>query len=197
MLKRYNKKKLKRNIIKKFLISIPIICTSIAIFILIENNVEFNNIYIQIFSVVLFFIGLVPITLIGKDLRRLDIEDRNEIFEKYISELNDINILKLCEMYFYDDLEKYFNKLNMKLYTCFPIEWDDAFQMEFEYNNKKVILLFHIDLISYAILDINEYDFNEENKEWNNLPYVDFDNKEQLLEYIVKAYNEIIKDISY
>lgn len=196
MLKRYDKKKLKRNIIKKILISIPIICTSIAFFILIENNVEYDNIYIQIFSVVLFFIGLVPITLIGKDLRRLDIEDRNKKIEKYISELNDNNILKLCEMYLYDDLEKYFDKLNMKLYTCFPIEWDDAFQMEFEHNNKKVILLFHIDLISFAILDINEYDFNEESKDWNNLPYVSFDNKEQLLDYIVKAYNKIIKDIS-
>lgn len=81
-----------------------------SFFILIENNVEFNNIYIQIFSVVLFYMGLIPFVFIGKDLRRLDIEDRNEIFKKYISELNDNNILKLCEMYFYDDLEKYFNK---------------------------------------------------------------------------------------
>ena len=196
MLKRYDKKKIKRNIIKKFLISIPIICISIVFFILIENNVEFNNIYIQIFSVVLFYIGLIPFVFIAKDLRRLDIEDRNKKIEKYISELNDNNILKLCEMYLYDDLEKYFDKLNIKLYTCFPIEWDDAFQIEFEYNKKKIILLFHIDFILYVILDINEYDFNKESKDWNNLPYASFDNKEQLLDYIVKVYNEIIKDIS-
>lgn len=196
MLKRYDKKKLKRNIIKKFLIAIPIICTSIFFFILIENNEEYNNIYIQMLSVVLFFIGLAPIVLIAKDLRRFDIESRNEKIEKYISELDDSNILKLCEMYLYDDLERYFYKLNIKLYTYFPIEWDDAFQMEFEYNDKKIIFIFHIDFISYTISDINEYDFNNGNKDWINLTYINFDNKEQLLEYVVKLYNDIIEKCS-
>ena len=74
MIKRYNKKLLKKSIIVKLIIGLLIMIPGIVGLIITENNEVFDKLYIEIICTCIFIGGLSFLVLIAKDLRKLDIE---------------------------------------------------------------------------------------------------------------------------
>lgn len=190
MIKRYNKKLLKKNILIKLIVGMFVVAISIVGFILIENNETFNKLYIQIILACIFIVGLTVLVLIAKDLRKLDIEKNYEQIEKYISECESY-ISMLYKMYLNNELITKLAEKNIQLFSNYPITHEDEYVIEIINNDKKLIIEFYEDKVMYTILKIDKYEFDINKAKWKEVSNIKFNNEEQIVDFIVEKYQEI------
>ena len=192
MIKRYNKKLLKKKIIAKFIIGLLIMIPGIAGLILTENNEVFDKLYIEIICTGIFIGGLSFLVLIAKDFRKIDIENNFEQIEKYISEC-DSYISMLYKMYLNNDLITKLAEKNIQLFSNYPITYEDEYVIEIINNDKKLIIEFYEDKVMYTILKIDKYEFDINEAKWKEVSNIKFNNEEQIVDFIVEKYQEISK----
>ena len=195
MIKRYDAKVLKKNIRVKLITGLILVILSIVGFILIENNEAFNKLYIQIILACIFIGGLSFLVLIAKDFRKIDIENKLEQIEKYISEC-DSYISILYKMHLNNDLITKLAEKNIQLFSNYPITHEDEYVIEIINNDKKLIIEFYEDKVMYTILKIDKYEFDINEAKWKEINNINFENDEQIIRFIVEKYREIrqIKD---
>ena len=129
MVKRYDKNKLKKIISIKLILGTIFLVLGIIGFILIEYNESLDELGFQVLSIAFVCIGLLISSLIGIELRKNDIENNYLKVEKYIFEC-DTYISLLYKMYLNNTLLNETNNRGIKIYNCFPIMWEDAFEVE-------------------------------------------------------------------
>lgn len=190
MIKRYDAKVLKKNIRVKLITGLILVILSIVGLIFIENNEEFNKLYIQIIIVCIFIAGLTVLVLIAKDLRKLDIEKNYEQIEKYISECNSY-ISILYKMHLNNNLITKLAEKNIQLFSNYPITYEDEYVIEIIKNDKKLIIEFYEDKVMYTILKIDKYEFDINEAKWKEISNIKFNNEEQIVDFIVEKYQEI------
>ena len=191
MIKRYNKKLLKKSIIVKLIIGLLIMIPGIVGLILTENNEVFDKFYIEIICICIFIGGLSFLVLIAKDLRKLDIEKNNEQIEKYILECNSY-ISMLYKMHLNNDLITKLAEKNIQLFSNYPITYEDEYVIEIINNDKKLIIEFYEDKVMYTILKIDKYEFDINEAKWKEINNINFENDEQIIRFIVEKYREIM-----
>ena len=187
MVKRYDKNKLKKIILIKLMLGIVALIFGIIGFILIECNESLDELGFQVLSTVFVCTGLLISSLIGIELRKNDIENNYLKLEKYIAEC-DTYISLLYGMYLSNYLLDELNNRNIKLYSSFPIMWEDAFQVEIISNDKKLIIIFYEDKIMYTILKIDKYQFDINEAHWKEEPLKEFGGNDEIIEYIEDKY---------
>ena len=192
MIKRYNKKLLKKSIIVKLIIGLLIMIPGIVGLIITENNEVFDKLYIEIICTCIFIGGLSFLVLIAKDLRKLDIEKNNEQIEKYILECNSY-ISMLYKMHLNNDLITKLAEKNIQLFSNYPITHEDEYVIEIINNDKKLIIEFYEDKVMYTILKIDKYEFDINEAKWKEINNINFENEEQIVDFIVEKYQEISK----
>ena len=166
MIKRYNKKLLKKSIIVKLIIGLLIMIPGIVGLIITENNEVFDKLYIEIICTCMFIVGVSFLVLIAKDFRKLDIEENIEQIEKYISEC-DSYISMLYKMHLNNDLITKLAEKNIKLFCNYTITYEDEYVIEIINNDKKLIIEFYEDKVMYTILKIDKYEFDINEAKWN------------------------------
>ena len=192
MIKRYNKKLLKKSIVVKLIIGLLIMIPGIVGLIITENNEVFDKLYIKIICICIFIGGLSFLVLIAKDLRKLDIEKNNEQIEKYILECNSY-ISMLYKMHLNNDLITKLAEKNIQLFSNYPITYEDEYVIEIINNDKKLIVDFYEDKVMYTILKIDKYEFDIKEAKWKEVSNIKFINEEQIVDFIVEKYQEISK----
>ena len=190
MIKRYNKKLLKKSIIVKLIIGLLIMISGIVGLIITENNEVFDKLYIEIICTCIFIGGLSFLVLIAKDLRKLDIEKNNEEIEKYILECNSY-ISMLYKMHLNNDLITKLAEKNIQLFSNYPITYEDEYVIEIIYNDKKLIVEFYEDKVMYTILKIDKYEFDINEAKWKEVSNIKFINEEQIIDFISNIYKNI------
>lgn len=190
MIKRYNKDILKKNIAIKLIVGGLVTVISIVGMILIENNEEFNKLYNQIIIMCLFFVGVSILTFIATDLRKIDIENNYRQMENYISE-NNSYIAILYKMHLNNNLINQLLEKNIQLFTNYPVIYEDEYGIEIVKNNQKLIIKFYEEVIMYAILKIDKYEFDINEGKWNKINNFEFNNEEQIIDFIVNIYKKI------
>ena len=154
MIKRYNKKLLKKSIIVKLVIGLLIMIPGIVGLIITENNEVFDKLYIEIICTCIFIGGLSFSVLIAKDLRKIDIENEFEQIEKYISEC-DSYISMLYKMHLNNDLITKLSEKNIQVFCNYPITYEDEYVIEIINGDKKLIIEFYEDKVMYTTLKID------------------------------------------
>lgn len=190
MIKRYNKKLLKKSIIVKLIIGLLIMIPGIVGLILTENNEVFDKLYIEIICICIFIGGLSFLVLIAKDFRKIDIENILEKIEKYISEC-DSYISMLYKMHLNNDLITKLAEKNIKLFSNYPITYEDEYVIEIINNDKKLIIEFYEDKVMYTILKIDKYEFDINEAKWKEINNINFENEEQIIDFISSIYKNI------
>ena len=190
MIKRYNKKLLKKSIIVKLIIGLLIMIPGIVGLILTENNEVFDKLYIEIICTCIFIGGLSFLVLIAKDFRKIDIENNFEQIEKYISEC-DSHISMLYKMYLNNDLITKLAEKNIQLFSNYPITHEDEYVIEIINNDKKLIIEFYEDKVMYTILKIDKYEFDINEAKWKEINNINFENEEQIIDFISSIYKNI------
>ena len=190
MIKRYNKKLLKKSIIVKLIIGLLIMIPGIVGLILTENNEVFDKLYIEIICTCIFIGGLSFLVLIAKDFRKIDIENNFEQIEKYISEC-DSHISMLYKMYLNNDLITKLAEKNIQLFSNYPITHEDEYVIEIINNDKKLIIEFYEDKVMYTILKIDKYEFDNNEAKWKEINNINFENEEQIIDFISSIYKNI------
>ena len=190
MIKRYNKKLLKKCIIVKLIIGLLIMIPGIVGLIITENNEVFDKLYIEIICTCIFIGGLSFLVLIAKDLRKLDIEKNNEQIEKYILECNSY-ISMLYKMHLNNDLITKLAEKNIQLFSNYPITHEDEYVIEIINNDKKLIIEFYEDKVMYTILKIDKYEFDINEAKWKEVSNIKFNNEEQIIDFISNIYKNI------
>ena len=190
MIKRYNKKLLKKNIIVKLIIGLLIMMPGIVGLILTENNEAFDKLYIEIIFLCIVFCGLSFLVLIAKDFRKIDIENRLEQIEKYISDCNSY-ISMLYKMHLNNDLITKLAEKNIQLFSNYPITHEDEYVIEIINNDKKLIIEFYEDKVMYTILKIDKYEFDINEAKWKEISNIKFNNEEQIIDFISNIYKNI------
>lgn len=190
MIKRYNKKLLKKSIIVKLIIGLLIMIPGIVGLIITENNEVFDKLYIEIICICIFIGGLSFLVLIAKDFRKIDIENKFEQIEKYISEC-DSYISMLYKMHLNNDLITKLAEKNIKLFSNYPITYEDEYVIEIINNDKKLIIEFYEDKVMYTILKIDKYEFDINEAKWKEVSNIKFNNEEQIIDFISNIYKNI------
>ena len=190
MIKRYNKKLLKKSIIVKLIIGLLIMMPGIVGLIITENNEVFDKLYIEIICTCIFIGGLSFLVLIAKDLRKLDIEKNNEQIEKYILECNSY-ISMIYKMHLNNDLITKLAEKNIQLFSNYPITYEDEYVIEIINNDKKLIVEFYEDKVMYTILKIDKYEFDINEAKWKEINNMNFENEEQIIDFISNIYKNI------
>lgn len=190
MIKRYNKKLLKKSIIVKLIIGLLIMIPGIVGLIITENNEVFDKLYIEIICTCIFIGGLSFLVLIAKDLRKLDIENKLEQIEKYILEFNSY-ISMLYKMHLNNDLITKLAEKNIQLFSNYPITNEDEYVIEIINNDKKLIVEFYEDKVMYTILKIDKYEFDINEAKWKEINNINFENEEQIIDFISNIYKNI------
>lgn len=190
MIKRYNKKLLKKSIIVKLIIGLLIMIPGIVGLILTENNEVFDKLYIEIICICIFIGGLSFLVLIAKDLRKLDIEKNYKQIEKYILEC-DSYISMLYKMHLNNDLITKLAEKNIQLFSNYPITHEDEYVIEIINNDKKLIIEFYEDKVMYTILKIDKYEFDINEAKWKEVSNIKFNNEEQIIDFISNIYKNI------
>ena len=190
MIKRYNKKLLKKSIIVKLIIGLLIMIPGIVGLILTENNEVFDKLYIEIICTCIFIGGLSFLVLIAKDFRKIDIENNFEQIEKYISEC-DSYISMLYKMYLNNNLITKLAEKNIQLFSNYPITYEDEYVIEIINNDKKLIVEFYEDKVMYTILKIDKYEFDINEVKWKEVSNIKFINEEQIIDFISNIYKNI------
>ena len=190
MIKRYNKKLLKKSIIVKLIIGLLIMIPGIVGLILTENNESFDKIYIEIICTCIFLGGLSFLVPIAKDFRKIDIENILEKIEKYILEC-DSYISILYKMHLNNDLITKLSEKNIKLFSSYPIIHEDEYVIEIINNDKKLIIEFYEDKVMYTILKIDKYEFDINEAKWKEINNINFENEEQIIDFISNIYKNI------
>lgn len=190
MVKRYDKNKLKKIILIKLMLGIVVLVFGIIGFILIEYNELMDELWFQVISTVFVFAGLLICSLIGIELRKNDIENNYLKVEKYIFEC-DTYISLLYKMYLNNTLLNEINNRGIKIYNCFPIMWEDAFEVEIINKDKKLIIIFYDDKIMYTILKIDKYQFDINEAQWKEETVKYFTDNNEIIDYIEEKYLQI------
>ena len=190
MIKRYNKKLLKKSIIVKLTIGLLIMIPGIVGLIITENNEVFDKLYIEIICTCMFIGGLSFLVLIAKDFRKIDIENNLEQIEKYISEC-DSYISMLYKMHLNNNLITKLAEKNIQLFSNYPITYEDEYVIEIINNDKKLIVEFYEDKVMYTILKIDKYEFDINESKWKEINNINFENEEQIIDFISNIYKNI------
>ena len=190
MIKRYNKKLLKKSIIVKLIIGLLIMIPGIVGLVLTENNEAFDKLYIEIICTCIFLGGLSFLVPIAKDFRKIDIENNLEQIEKYISEC-DSYISMLYKMHLNNDLITKLAEKNIQLFCNYPITNEDEYVIEIINNDKKLIIEFYEDKVMYTILKIDKYEFDINEAKWKEVSNIKFNNEEQIIDFISNIYKNI------
>ena len=190
MIKRYNKKLLKKSIIVKLIIGLLIMIPGIVGLIITENNEVFDKLYIEIICTCIFIGGLSFLVLIAKDLKKMDIEKKNEQIEKYISEC-DSYISILYKMHLKNELINKLAEKNIQVFCSYPIIYEDEYIIELINDDKQLVIEFYEDKVKYTILEIDKYEFDVNEAKWKEINNVNFENDEQIIRFIVEKYREI------
>ena len=190
MIKRYNKKLLKKSIIVKLIIGLLIMIPGIVGLILTENNEAFDKLYIEIICTCIFLGGLSFLVPIAKDFRKIDIENNLEQIEKYISEC-DSYISILYKMHLKNELINKLAEKNIQLFCNYPITNEDEYVIEIINNDKKLIIEFYEDKVMYTILKIDKYEFDINEAKWKEVSNIKFNNEEQIIDFISNIYKNI------
>ena len=190
MIKRYNKKLLKKSIIVKLIIGLLIMISGIVGLIITENNEVFDKLYIEIICTGIFIGGLSFLVPIAKDFRKIDIENILEKIEKYISEC-DSYISMLYKMHLNNDLITKLAEKNIQLFSNYPITYEDEYVIEIINNDKKLIIEFYEDKVMYTILKIDKYEFDINEAKWKEIKNINFENEEQIIDFISSIYKNI------
>ena len=190
MIKRYNKKLLKKSIIVKLIIGLLIMIPGIVGLIITENNEVFDKLYIEIICTCMFIVGSSFLVLIAKDFRKLDIEENIEQIEKYISEC-DSYISMLYKMHLNNDLITKLAEKNIQLLSNYTITYEDEYVIEIINGDKKLIIEFYEDKVMYTILKIDKYVFNTDEAKWKEVSNINFKNEEQIIDFISNVYKNI------
>ena len=190
MIKRYNKKLLKKKIIAKFIIGLLIMIPGIVGLIITEINEVFDKLYIEIICTCIFIGGLSFLVLIAKDLRKIDIENEFEQIEKYISEC-DSYISMLYKMHLNNDLITKLSEKNIQVFCNYPITYEDEYVIEIINGDKKLIIEFYEDKGMYTTLKIDKYEFITDEAKWKEINNINFKNEEQIIDFIYNIYKNI------
>ena len=190
MIKRYNKKLLKKSIIVKLIIGLLIMIPGIVGLIITENNEVFDKLYIEIICTCIFIGGLSFLVLIAKDFRKIDIENKLEQIEKYISEC-DSYISMLYKMHLNNDLITKLSEKNIQVFCNYPIIYEDEYVIEIINGDKKLIIEFYEDKVMYTTLKIDKYEFNIDEAKWKEINNINFKNEEQIIDFISNVYKNI------
>ena len=190
MIKRYNKKLLKKSIIVKLIIGLLIMIPGIVGLIITENNEVFDKLYIEIICICIFIGGLSFLVLIAKDFRKIDIENKLEQIEKYISEC-DSYISMVYKMHLKNNLITKLAEKNIQLFSNYPITHEDEYVIEIINNDKKLIIEFYEDKVMYTILKIDKYEFDINEAKWKEVSNIKFNNEEQIIDFISNIYKNI------
>ena len=190
MIKRYNKKLLKKSIIVKLIIGLLIMIPGIVGLIITENNEVFDKLYIEIICTCIFIGGLSFLVLIAKDFRKIDIENKLEQIEKYISEC-DSYISMLYKMHLNNNLITKLAEKNIQLFSNYPITHEDEYVIEIINNDKELIIEFYEDKAMYTILKIDKYEFDINEAKWKEISNIKFNNEEQIIDFISNIYKNI------
>ena len=142
------------------------------------------------FILKLFVGGLSFLVLIAKDFRKIDIENILEKIEKYISEC-DSYISMLYKMHLNNDLITKLAEKNIKLFSNYPITYEDEYVIEIINNDKKLIIEFYEDKVMYTILKIDKYEFDINEAKWKEVSNIKFINEQQIIDFISNIYKNI------
>ena len=190
MVKRYDKNKLKKIISIKLTFGIIFLVLGIIGFILIEYNLLLDELGFQVLSTAFVCIGLLISSLIGIELRKNDIENNYLKLEKYIAEC-DTYVSLLYKMYLNNYLSDELSDRGIKICKCFPIMWEDSFEVEIINNDKKLIIVFSEDKIMYTILKVDKYGFDINEAQWKEESLKEFKENNEIIDYIEEKYYQL------
>lgn len=192
MVKRYDKNKLKKIISIKLTFGIIFLVLGIIGFILIEYNLLLDELGFQVLSTAFVCIGLLISSLIGIELRKNDIENNYLKLEKYIAEC-DTYVSLLYKTYLNNYLSYELSDRGIKICKCFPIMWEDSFEVEIINNDKKLIIVFSEDKIMYTILKVDKYGFDINEAQWKEESLKEFKENNEIIDYIEEKYYQLKK----
>lgn len=188
MIKRYNKKEMKKQLLLKVIIGSIISIISLIGLSLTENIKGMNRLEFEIIFSILFLIGLFIIALIGINLRRLDQENRLIELENYILEYNN-NVSLLYELYLNNSLYTKLIEKVSKVYL-FPNSMNKTFMLELVKDNKRIVFNFTIESIFYLEINDTEKYYDEEDDDWIELPFLSFESESSVIKYLLEKYNQ-------
>ena len=191
MVERYDKNKLEQIIKIKLIFGSIVLVSGIIGFILISCNESFNNLVFQVLSTILVLIGMLILALMGIEVRKISIENSYIKLEKYIVQ-NDTYISLLYKIYLNNNLFNELEKRNIKLYSNFPIIWEEAFQLEIVNEDKKMIIIYYEDRIMCTVLKIDKYEFDIDEAKWKEFSVESFKTEVEVYNYIEERYNELL-----